>query len=192
MRKTLVFLAALGMVFSLGGAAQAITIYNDYVSFVGAFPSPKVENFEDTVLNQGLSFVSQHGATISDGVFKDVVGGSSDWKTTWSNSNGFTSFGGWFDLVHPGGPGQSITMEVWDGTNWVYVDTIPNTASGEFWGFSTGYTFYDVRLSKGNTSGVQETYWSVDLAYRQVPEPATLLLLGVGLLGAGCYRKFRG
>jgi hypothetical protein len=46
-------------------------------------------------------------------------------------------------------------------------------------------------MREGSNPAIQETYWNVDLAYVRVPEPTTMLLLGLGLLGIGIARRKR-
>lgn len=166
--------------------AQSATIFNTYSSYTTAFPGIVVENFEDTVLQTGLSVNSTYGGNIALGAYNDRVGGGN--TTTWTHSTGFTSWGAWFDLT-PNGIGSSILITVVDTGE--IIGELNSSNPVQFWGFTTGYDFSQVRLSGGSGPGV-ETYFNVDLAYTiaPVPEPSTILLLGIGLLGvAGIGRK---
>lgn len=189
MKKLALFSVVL-FLFGLVPAANAgFLIVDSYQDFIDACPTCKydrlVENFEDTTLVPGLTINSTYpNAVIEDGVYKDLIDDGQGYNTTFSYTPPLYGFGGWFDLANPGGPGSNIKVTV-DGNT---VGEIPNTFIGNFWGFFTddNSTFTDVLFSEGTGSGIQETYWSVDLALcatKPVPIPTAVLLLGSGLIG---------
>ena len=126
--------------------------------------------------------------------------------TTWIFADPIYAFGGNWDLAGPGGPGSSIAVLI--NGSWVSVDTIPNTYTGEFWGFVSDEEFTQVLLqSGGDPYGWAETYELDNMVYavNQPSEPpppavggdvfpvnkmaltAPWIALGVIILAGGVY-----
>ncbi|HAY22478.1 MAG TPA: hypothetical protein DCY27_10005 [Desulfobacterales bacterium] len=180
------FLIVLG--FAAMAQAATVTVYTDYTAWQAAIevssPPPFVtENFEDPTLLPGFSITEVNGAgTINAGVYTNIVDDDALGGPRYQIFNyapGMDAWGGFISLT-PGGPGSSIDVYINDFTQ--FVMNIPNTAIGEFFGFTSDMTFTGVLFKEGPGSA-QETYFSVDMSISPIPIPPTALLMGGGLLG---------
>ena len=146
-----------------------------------------VGSFNEEDFSGGLSDFSIT-TTGSHSVF-NMVGDLSD-RLTSNNStiitfnSDVTSFGANWDLS-PRGQGLGIQIDV---NGILLALEIPRNFTGEFFGFTSDTAFSSIILTSGTQAGIAETYNADNFVY-SVPEPATLALLGLGLVGFGVSRK---
>ena len=98
----------------------------------------------------------------------------------------------WTDGSNP------ITFQAFDASNALIGTLIGNHADGSNSGTTAEDRFYGVRNAGGvskiviaNPSGIELDHLQYGLATAAVPEPASLALIGAGLLGIGWRRRIR-
>ena len=188
--------------------AFTVTVYESRVAWENALPSGSAiitEDFDDEIMAPGLaSYTTADGtssifrdfnlipSTASEPtfngtqVFEELVNGVDD--TIWSFSSPFIAFGGNWDLFTPGGPGTGIQISI-DGQIQNNV-LIPNSHTGEFWGFVADSAFLEVRLLKRTAVSGVEQYHLDDMVYANVvPLPAAAWFFVSGFIGLLGYKK---
>ncbi len=163
MKKALMVAMAFALCFSVfsmatlrpevEASAPVITLYPDdrsgWESAVGVYEE---ECFTDSTLNPEVSVVSEYPGYVdtAKGVWWDrlVCPAYGMTTTTWQFSTPIVGLGGNWNPGVPGGPGAHIAVAI-DGS-WVSVGEIPNTYTGQFWGFVSSEPFQTVCLSPGS------------------------------------------
>lgn len=172
-------------------SAAMITVYTNKTDWQNAVSGQFLtEEFADSILNTGVSFVSTESGHVNPAqeCYQDVLASQSQNEpmTTWSFTPQITAYGGDWTLGGPGGSGNSLLVYVGDSN--LYVSFISNSYGGEFWGFTSDAPFTSVRLVGGSGSN-QQNYSLDNMVYSSVPEPSTLSLLALG--GLAMIRRRR-
>ena len=154
------------------------------------------EDFSDGIW-QGVTATASGGGHFGFG----VSGGNFNDRLTTTNSTEFVfdvpinAFGANWDLS-PGGSGLGIAIEV-EGV--FVVLEIPNSFTGEFFGFISDVTFTSLILTAGTQGGFAETFDLDNVVITDstpdnmmpVPEPSTMILLCVVAFGLVTLKYLR-
>jgi hypothetical protein len=170
-------------------SAATITVFsNDQPGWIAAVNgSFQTEDFSSSTLIPGLSVFSGAGS-VTDGHWSDFL--IPRLFTIWSFSTPAVGFGGNWDLS-PGGPGTGIQflLTFLDNTTQSVPAEVPNTFTGQFFGFTSSVPFTSVAETAGTQVGGSETYNLSNLVFSSVPGPIAgaglpgLILAASGLLG---------
>ncbi|NOZ52937.1 MAG: PEP-CTERM sorting domain-containing protein [Gammaproteobacteria bacterium] len=169
-------------------SAAVISVFTDQALWESAVGNFTIETFDDSLLNREISVTSTAGDhSVSSGVFNGLVfeDDTVALDTNWSFTGPILAFGGNWDLS-PGSPGTGLEIALHSPDDFFLVagrPDIANTYTGGFWGILSDTPFNAIQILSGD-SGI-ENYTLDNLVYSkiQVPEPNSLLLLALGLIG---------
>ncbi len=157
-KRSLLILFLVILVAGIAGAST--TVYTSRAEWEIVLGAYEEEFFDDDILNPDLSVVTDAGH-VTGGVWRDELTPQEEQTTTWQFTAAVSAFGGYWNLAGPGGEGTSIAVSI-DGNS---VGEIPNTYSGQFWGFISTEPFSSVYLHSGSTPGIAETYEMDNMVY---------------------------
>lgn len=96
-------------------------------------------------------------------------------------------------MYGPAGPGFGLrlTLTLLDNTTLLLNEEVLSSLNDEFFGFVSDSAFTSIRIWAGSDDAYSssEHYYLDNVVYSSVPEPETLVLFGISLLGMSLMRR---
>jgi hypothetical protein len=175
-------------------ASAAIVSYTNEANWNAAVGYYVVEPFDSTGpksftgVNTSVGVIGGARGVLTGSVWLDKMVDEGTQSTTFRYKPGpLIGAGATFDST-PGGTGNGLllTLNLVGGGTAVVGQIGPITG---FFGFVSSDPFDSFLITNGTSAGVAETFDMDNLKFAPVPTPATIALLGLGLIGVGAARR---